>query len=223
MSDKKTWISREKIGFLAIVLLFMILLGILLLVLTEKARDFLNIYFALGGTTIISVFATDIRKRILRCKILSNKWFICGILLVTIASGFLLIKIIRDQGVTPETNLQPEPYNDSIAVVNRQTWFEDKFKEFDSFLKKPLDNVDDNPQIIIGGRSVLRQLNDTMTKYPTEFSDKSLGEYINAFNGRVDIAKKFAETAYNNRLLFDDDTAKYFRRIKEFDKMYFKK
>lgn len=193
MSTKKKEIGKKEkgtitIAFVLIIFFCVIWLSVLYFVLKDKWNGWLLTIYSIIVASLISVFATDIRKMIGQCKIWSNpnlKWFNCGILLVDILSvGYLIFIIIPNQGDKPGTIPSPDisvevgkqrQYDSLVDIYNHRMSVDPTVGETKKTLKED--------SLVVS--NIVRLLEQTPA-----LDSISKFQYVNAYNDRVDSAMK---------------------------------
>lgn len=121
------------------------------------------------------------------------KWFIIVAVLVVLAIlGYQYIEEKKEERRKKEAQIEQERL-DSIAEVNRKTWFKEQNGAFESFMSKPM-NMNNVQQVINEGYGIMCPLCDTLDKYPS-LSVSTSRVFIDRYNGRVDEAIKVIDEA----------------------------
>lgn len=130
------------------------------------------------------------------------KWFIIVAVLVVLAIlGYQYIEEKKEERRKKEAQIEQERL-DSIAEVNRKTWFKEQNGAFESFMSKPM-NMNNAQQVINEGYGIMCPLCDTLDKYPS-LSVSTSRVFIDRYNGRVDEAIEVVnEAAIDPNLSFE--------------------
>lgn len=149
----------------------------------------------------------------------NRKWFFIAAIIVAICIvGIKMNKNWREK-MKEEEQKAEQLRNDSIADANRKIWFNNQIGAFESFMSKPLNNVDENPKILITGRSILCQLCDTLAKYPELSKNR---DFVKEYNSRVDTAVVFVKNASHYYMGIDDSTENEWKnKINQINEMYY--